>query len=1028
MRNGLATRVLAIVVACAAAAAQDPAPAAPGNLALELRVVERSGVARAGAVVTSGVPFPPGFLADPACLAVLDGAGRPVLAQASVLSRWWAPAHDDSVRWVAVSFPADVRANGHARYTLVDRPLTEAEAARLPRLRAGVTESDDDWVVSTGVARFFVPKKGAMLVRRAEVGGVDLLGADGIRVLATGGDWPEEGMRTGGLHFGLHARVDVEEQGPVRVVLAVHGAFRGQGPGTFGGGDLYDFTARLSFDVGSAGLRVVHTMRNGRLGAELRVWPVEDLSLLVHFQPGDHPGALLLGQNDAVPVDLAQAQVASLYQDSSGGPEWKELTSRRNYAAWLAAYTKTPKEGGGPGDARYFVRGASFPGYELRSDETVLERGAVARGAIFASGARGGVLVAMRHFRVRCPSALTVTRGAVRAGLWPGEYAEPLFLEPGQRFTRELALDFRLGAAGSADLRQAHAVLDRRLLFRAPPEWYVASGAWDAGLGESASPGVQGGPGIAARGGLDKDRLDGIDVGWDWFGWITGWNAGGAHWNQSSCFSGWVLREDALEFDTAEARTLWASDVTPLHFDRCDLARYWMVLRGWRWADCGIAVKVFPERAAGYDWKGRAVWGNPDDGHMGMFMWLEYYHLTADRRVLESCLALGERARAYMWSHNHDDVRTGGAGGSSVPWCRRRDPDDPTFRLHNRYTGWPLYNLALYYQLTGDAQVAAEAANIAAGLRNTARWAPQGFLTTNVVDAGNKGGTYANQLATGDPPADCASQCYAHFQVGVCATALVQYYRETKDEDALDVLIGIADFYTHHALVRDAGGRAHGWSYVFGDYWGPYRREDFLEPWRPNWAAQNFRVVQPLGWIQMLTGRADYRDLLRTALAGVRQTDRRLLAAHQALAAPARDETPPAAVADLAAEPLGGGQVRLTWSAPGDNGTEGRAARYQVKKSSSPIVERIAGWPDRTPPLPRTAAEWEARAGGFHAGQRAFWAAENVAGEPRPGAAGTRETFEVGGLRPGVWHFALKTWDDGPNMSALSNVVRVEVR
>jgi hypothetical protein len=78
-------------------------------------------------------------------------------------------------------------------------------------------------------------------------------------------------------------------------------------------------------------------------------------------------------------------------------------------------------------------------------------------------------------------------------------------------------------------------------------------------------------------------------------------------------------------------------------------------------------------------------------------------------------------------------------------------------------------------------------------------------------------------------------------------------------------------------------------------------------------------------------------------------------------------------------------------------------------------------------PLPVDELEWHKRATAFSNRQRAFWAAENVDGEPVPSPAGTRETCVVGDLQPGTYHFALKTWDNGPNVSGLSNVVRVEV-
>jgi hypothetical protein len=110
---------------------------------------------------------------------------------------------------------------------------------------------------------------------------------------------------------------------------------------------------------------------------------------------------------------------------------------------------------------------------------------------------------------------------------------------------------------------------------------------------------------------------------------------------------------------------------------------------------------------------------------------------------------------------------------------------------------------------------------------------------------------------------------------------------------------------------------------------------------------------------------------------------------------PARpDDTPPAAVADLAAASATTVSVSLTWTAPGDDGAAGTAAVYDIRYSKSPIDD-------------------------------ASWAyASQVRGEPAPLTAGSAETFEVRSLAPGTtYYFALKAADEKPNWSGLSNTV-----
>ena len=108
----------------------------------------------------------------------------------------------------------------------------------------------------------------------------------------------------------------------------------------------------------------------------------------------------------------------------------------------------------------------------------------------------------------------------------------------------------------------------------------------------------------------------------------------------------------------------------------------------------------------------------------------------------------------------------------------------------------------------------------------------------------------------------------------------------------------------------------------------------------------------------------------------------------------ALDVTPPAAITDLAAQSgTTSGSVDLNWTAPGDDGTSGQASAYDIRYSDSPITEVN------------------------------FAAASPVVDPPAPQPAGSPEAMTLNGL---TWHelyyFAIKTCDDKPNWSDLSNV------
>lgn len=86
--------------------------------------------------------------------------------------------------------------------------------------------------------------------------------------------------------------------------------------------------------------------------------------------------------------------------------------------------------------------------------------------------------------------------------------------------------------------------------------------------------------------------------------------------------------------------------------------------------------------------------------------------------------------------------------------------------------------------------------------------------------------------------------------------------------------------------------------------------------------------------------------------------------------------------------------VTLTWTAPGDNDDVGTASEYDIRYSLSLINE--SNWASAT----------------------------QVSGEPAPQIAGSAETFTVEGLESNTtYYFALKSADEVPNWSDISNVI-----
>ena len=104
------------------------------------------------------------------------------------------------------------------------------------------------------------------------------------------------------------------------------------------------------------------------------------------------------------------------------------------------------------------------------------------------------------------------------------------------------------------------------------------------------------------------------------------------------------------------------------------------------------------------------------------------------------------------------------------------------------------------------------------------------------------------------------------------------------------------------------------------------------------------------------------------------------------------DTTPPAAVTNLAVDTPTSNSLRLTWTAPGDDGNTGTASQYDIRYSTVAIND--GNWASAT----------------------------QASGEPAPLPASSAQSFTVTGLNPSTtYYFALKTADEVPNWSALSN-------
>ncbi|NOY79201.1 MAG: T9SS type A sorting domain-containing protein [Calditrichaeota bacterium] len=107
------------------------------------------------------------------------------------------------------------------------------------------------------------------------------------------------------------------------------------------------------------------------------------------------------------------------------------------------------------------------------------------------------------------------------------------------------------------------------------------------------------------------------------------------------------------------------------------------------------------------------------------------------------------------------------------------------------------------------------------------------------------------------------------------------------------------------------------------------------------------------------------------------------------------DTVPPATISDLTVVNVSSSTVELSWTAPGDDDMSGIATSYDLRYSTDPITDSN------------------------------FQNATQAASVPVPTEAGQQEHVVVAGLSQNTtYYFAVKTRDEVPNVSGLSNVVQ----
>ena len=920
---------------------------AVAEVSVPLTVTEPNGMHNDRGKVSTGVPLLPGQVRDVGSLRLLDEAGKEVPAQFRPLARWW--NGDNSLRWVLVDFIADIGSFQTRTFRLADGGRGGPGDSPLK-----VAVTDGSITVTTGAAEFVINRKRFNLFDRVRV---DRNG-DGRyegdeECLSPHDDAGSVVVDTYGQAY-LSAEgtesVTVEEAGPVRVCVVARGVHRAPAGKGYSRG-MYAYEIRMHFYTGQSVVRLDPVIHNG-LPEPTGSPTFEDCSLKLRLNltpeplPFDkeHPKVLwarLYGQG---PLDAAvtPGQSLLLYQDSNGSETWQENPGLR-----------------GPG-----LDGlSSFRGYQIRLKEggiqKVLAQGDHARGLVGIGGERFGIVIVPRYFWQQFPKAIEVgSDGAVRIGILPGEYSRPHWLEDAAGTSQQMWVHFYgrklTGKARSQYTRDTTTKSDKyRGLMRDRPRPHVIADQEIPRLVALCTP-----EHYAACGAL-------ADLG------------------------------PYLPIREAEPFPLAMTERRYFMTDYLKGNAYGWQVFGCRWEENAGHTPYNYEPIVSSDYLFQYINSRHES-------WLEF-GLRRDIHFRDGRGYQIHRTQPFS-ARSYEEFRPRNV---QEEWCVRPAPTGPEVA---RYTqgkyqreGWympdpahvnidELYDL---YCLFGDSRALAGARNGAAiggayaafhpgqvsrlngwSLRALMRYVdltgskePAPFVERALDQFWGLARAHRHDAKV---PTVSPNTGYEGWFNNIAARGLILAYRVTGDERMRDLALGMAAgrageklrYPTLAAFAWDQTGDA-GYLYenpqAFGRYW--------VEATTQMYSKNYFPACDGYLW-----------------------------------AKPRPDRDAPAAVKDLSAVALGGGAVRVTWTAPGDDGAKGAAAVYQLKWSDQPVVETA-----------RNKDEVN------------FWAAENVTGEPAPAAAGAAEAMTVQGLKGGTYYFALKARDELNNQGPLSNVCRVVV-
>ena len=934
-------------------------PQIAAAISVPLTLRDRAGVDRTDEAVTFGVPLPMGSVFSDQSLAI-QGTD----AQFRATGTW----PDGSIRWVLCDFRATVPANGSVTYDLVDGS-GDATGTEL-----NVSQGGGKITVTTGPMRFTVKDGNFNLFDEVWIDENGDRTYDASERIVLPGTSPGYTLVDRNANYyetsaDPNSTVEVESSGSMRVVLKASGHFVDPSNSQ----KHVKYTCRIYAYAGKSYVRVFFSELNdvptgtysggaqplcrwlegeGPVGGSINSRFIEDMSLEIPLNLTGSKVYQIQGDAQNAPYSGTVSGSAYLYQDSSGSEWW----------------ASTP--------------GTTFDGYKFYDNGVEVASGDQSEGWADLSDSRWGAAIGMRHFWENFPGGLEVEdTGVIRARLYPSDYSMPCEHRSGEQKTREMMINFHQGTGSQAGIAAAMGGLDHPLRADAPSQWVMDSYVMGPGVAydDVNYYDYEMNNGDVATNGLLGARDDADFYGWQDFGeFWSDFEGGGAppYTNKAAfnneydlsfgCFKHYARTSEARPdladkwWDLAEASARHQADI--------DIYHVWEGPLQWLWG--GQFIHTTHGRN-GYDDPHRGNSPMPDH-YMTQGMW-NYYYMTGNEFVRDAAEELSENCRWRVMN------------GPGMPGASNSSQE--------RNNGHGLQVLTDAYIHTWDPAF---------------EQACEKLITEGHIDTK----WYAN-----GPNGD-GSSYMRPWMVSLQMKSMGRFIEAYEmnhgvvHQEARESLMGFADVFVTHPYNPPGGGVPGNFPYEWrgdGSTFGP---DPMVNMWSvrvsdglvlaakystdPVKTAEYLTVAREIFESGSLTpwclSCAPYQYGQAKTHSGL-ATSGHYWMEHEQRSGP-QDVSPPAQITDLAATAGSGtASVDLTWTAPGDDGTIGRATSYFVRYSTSQIV---------------TQGDWQG--------------AVAATGVPAPQPSGSPESMTVSGLNGGTtYYFAVRARDEAGNIGDISN-------